>query len=78
MYIKKIYKRLPSDLIKSIADQIKIGAWALGGLNTYFGHIFGSRIGWCIIIVGWCYAQLGAHYLIYKTSITEGVRNGND
>ena len=68
MSMKEIYRNLPQEFKKSIADQIKTAAWALGGLNTYFGHVFGSDGAWIMVIAGWCYLQAIAHYLIYKNS----------
>lgn len=67
--------RLPNDVKKSIADQLKLLAWAFGGINTYFRHVLGNTWGIILVITTWFTLQFLAHYLLAKIKNNEGKEN---
>ncbi len=68
--IKKIHN-LPTIVKKSVADQIKLLAWAFGGINGYFRHVFGDFGGILFVVIWWGVFQFFAHYLLYYTKKDE-------
>ncbi len=69
--MKKIHN-LPDNVKKSVADQIKLLAWAFGGVNGYFRHLLGDFEGMILIVLGWGLLQFLAHILIYNTKENKG------
>lgn len=63
---------LPNTVKKSIADQIKLLSWAIGGINVYFRHELGNFLGVLFVILGWVWAQTVAHYIIYSIKEKKG------
>ncbi|MFN8770467.1 MAG: hypothetical protein ACK5Z5_05620 [Neisseriaceae bacterium] len=60
------FHKIPNDVMKSVADQIKLLSWAVGGINGYFRHTLGEILGVIFIIVTWGFLQFFAHYLLYN------------
>lgn len=69
--MKKI-NNLPNNIKKSIADQIKLLSWAVGGINGYFRHSIGDIYGVIFIIISWGFLQFFAHYLLFDTNNENG------
>ncbi len=65
------FNNLPNEVKKSIVDQLKLLAWATGGINVYFRHAFGEYTGIFFVIFGWVSLQLIAHYILFYTKIEE-------
>lgn len=63
--------KLPRDVKKSITDQLKLLAWALGGINSYFKDELGLSLGIALAIVNWCLLQFFAHYIMYMVNREE-------
>ncbi len=60
-----MFKNLPSEVKKSIAEQGKLLSWVLGGINGYFMNSFGRVGGVLFIILWWVLCQTIAHTILY-------------
>ncbi|MBY0380129.1 MAG: hypothetical protein K2P99_07005 [Burkholderiales bacterium] len=67
------FKKLPNEIKKSFADQVKLLSWVLGGVNGFFINSFGKFGGVIFIIVWWLVFQYLAHYIIFTTINDKGV-----
>lgn len=63
--MKDKINNLPNEVKKSIADQLKLLSWAVGGVNGYFRHLLGDFFGIILVITGWAFLQFLSHYLIF-------------
>jgi len=66
--IEKFHK-LPNEVKKSIADQMKLLSWVLGAVNGFFMHVFGNIGGVASIIIWWVVFQTIAHYILFNLAI---------
>lgn len=57
---------LPTNVKKSIAEQMKLLSWVLGGINGFFMHTFGDTGGIFFIILWWVIFQFFAHYILFN------------
>ena len=68
--IKKFH-RLKTNVKKSIADQIKLLSWVLGGLNGLSTFMFGGFLGLVFSVIWWGSFQFLAHYILQTLEIEE-------
>ena len=68
--IKK-FKNLPDAVKKSIAEQMKLLSWVLGGINGFSIHVFGGAIGIMTTIAWWLAFQFVAHYILHLIEIKQ-------
>ena len=66
MLIQGRINSLPSEVKKSITEQLKLLSWAFGSVNGFFRHLLGDFFGIIVVIVGWTFLQFLSHYLIYQ------------
>lgn len=71
-----IYNRLPNKLksevvLKSTADQLKLAAWAMGGINYIISPNHNKLYSLIFIIPSWFFCQYLAIYLLTKIGTGE-------